>query len=144
MGGKKEKDERFKRFGTVSFTATTKVNDFIDLMEKGQVAGTKCKGCGQKFFPPRADCYKCLDSEMAWFNVEGAGKLMSFSWLQYAPVGFTEEVPYCIAVLDYGDYKVFGRVSNAVPEEDIQIGMAMTTRANTLENGQLNYVFEKA
>lgn len=144
MGGKKEQDVRLKRFGTVSFTATTKVNDFIDHLEKGEVAGTRCKGCGQKFFPPRADCAQCLDSEMEWFPVEGAGKLLSFSRLQYAPVGFTEDVPYAIAVLDYGDYKVFGRISDAVPEDDIQIGMSMTARPNTLENGQLNYVFEKA
>ena len=27
---KKEADLRFSRFGTVAFTATTKVNDFID------------------------------------------------------------------------------------------------------------------
>ncbi len=144
MGGKKEQDVRLKRFGTVSFTATTKVNDFIDHLEKGEVAGTRCKGCGKKFFPPRADCHHCLDSEMEWFPVEGAGKLLSFSRLQYAPVGFTEDVPYAIAVLDYGDCKVFGRISDNVPEEDIQIGMSMTARPNTLENGQLNYVFEKA
>jgi uncharacterized OB-fold protein len=144
MGGKKEQDVRLKRFGTVSFTATTKVNDFIDHLEKGEVAGTRCKGCGQKFFPPRADCCKCLDSDVEWFPVEGAGKLLSYSRLQYAPVGFTEDVPYAIAVLDYGDYKVFGRISDAVPEDDIQIGMSMTARPNTLENGQLNYVFEKA
>ena len=33
MGKKKEVDDRFKKFGTVSFTATTKTNDFIDHLE---------------------------------------------------------------------------------------------------------------
>ena len=36
-------DDRFKKFGTVSFTAITKTNDFIDYLEKGKVAGTRCK-----------------------------------------------------------------------------------------------------
>ena len=30
------------------------------------------------------------------------------------------------------------------PEEDIKVGMEMETGVNTLPNGQLNYVFQKA
>ncbi|HIC85601.1 MAG TPA: DNA-binding protein, partial [Desulfobacterales bacterium] len=52
----REIDERFKKFGTVSFTATTKVNDFVSYLEQGKVMGTRCKKCNLMFFPPRADC----------------------------------------------------------------------------------------
>ncbi|MFH1293163.1 MAG: hypothetical protein ABIJ44_03435 [Pseudomonadota bacterium] len=52
MGKKKEVDDRFKKFGTVSFTSISKVNDFIDYMEKGKVMHTRCKDCGLVFFPP--------------------------------------------------------------------------------------------
>ena len=139
---KKDKDLRFAKFGTVSFTATTKVNDFIDHLEKGQVAGTKCKSCGMVFFPPRADCYKCLKSDMEWFPVAGTGKLITFSQLMYAPVGFNEDLPYAIAVLDYGDYKVFGRIGD-VPLAEVKVGMELKTQVNKLPNGQLNYVFNR-
>jgi uncharacterized OB-fold protein len=141
---KKEIDDRFKRFGTVSYTSVTKVNDFIDGLEQGKVLGTRCVDCGMAFFPPRADCYKCLSSNMEWIEIEGAGKLMTYSRLKYAPIGFEEDLPYSIAVLDYGDYKLFGRISSDIPDEDIQLGMAMKTVANRLPDGQLNYVFTKA
>ncbi|RLC25449.1 MAG: DNA-binding protein [Deltaproteobacteria bacterium] len=145
MGKKKKQvDDRFKKFGTVSFTSISKVNDFVDYLEKGQVMGTRCKDCGRIFFPPRADCCDCLTSNMDWVEVTGPGKLVSFSKLEYAPVGFGDDLPYCIALLDYGDYKVFGRIADDVPEEEIQVGMEMTTKVNTLPNGQLNYVFHKA
>jgi uncharacterized OB-fold protein len=143
MGNVKEVDDRFKKFGTVSFTAITKTNDFIDYLEKGAVAGTRCKTCGMVFFPPRADCYQCLSNNMEWFEVSGTGKLVTFSKLEYAPIGFQEDVPYCIALLDYGDYKVFGRIDRDLPEDEITVGMLMKTAANTLPNGQLNYVFQK-
>jgi uncharacterized OB-fold protein len=143
MGGLKEVDDRFKKFGTVSFTAITKTNEFIDYLEKGAVAGTRCKVCGLVFFPPRSDCYQCLSSNMEWFEVSGTGKLVSYSKLEYAPIGFQDDVPYCIALLDYGDYKVFGRIARDLPEDEIKVGMAMKTVANTLPNGQLNYVFQK-
>ena len=81
---------------------------------------------------------------MEWFEVSGRGKLVTYSKLQYAPIGFEGDVPYCIALLDYGDYKVFGRISSDVPEDEIRVGMDMQTVANKLPNGQLNYVFVKA
>ncbi|MBK5101520.1 MAG: Zn-ribbon domain-containing OB-fold protein [Desulfobacteraceae bacterium] len=144
MGKKKEVDDRFKKFGTVSFTSITKINDFIDYLEQGKVMGTKCNNCGLLFFPPRADCHQCLSADMEWFEVSGTGKLVTYSKLEYAPVGFGDDLPYAIALLDYGDYKVFGRIAGDVPEEEIRVGMEMKTKANTLPNGQLNYVFTKA
>ena len=144
MSSVKEVDDRFKRFGTVSFTAITKTNDFVDYLEDNKVMGTRCKDCGMAFFPPRADCYQCLTSNMEWFEVSGKGKLVSFSELKYAPVGFEEDVPYCIALVDYGDYKVFGRIADNLPNEEIKVGMEMKTAVNKLPNGQLNYVFVKA
>lgn len=144
MGKKKEVDDRFKKFGTVSFTSITKINDFIDYLEQGKVMGTKCNNCGLLFFPPRADCHQCLSADMDWFEVSGTGKLVTYSKLEYAPVGFGDDLPYAIALLDYGDYKVFGRIAGDVPEEEIRVGMEMKTKANTLPNGQMNYVFTKA
>ncbi len=142
--GKKKDDERFKKFGTVSFTAVTKTNNFIDALEKWRVMGTRCKGCGLVFFPPRADCYQCLADEVEWFELTGTGKLVTYSKLKYAPVGFEKDLPYCIALIDYGDYKVFGRIADDIPENEIKLGMEMKTVVNKLPNDQLNYVFQKA
>jgi hypothetical protein len=144
MADKKETDERFKKFGTVSFTSLTKTNDFIDHLENGKVAGTRCKGCGKHFFPPRADCCLCLTGDMEWFEVSGTGRLVSFSKLEYGPAGFQDDVPYSIALLDYGAFKVFGRIGREVPEAEISVGMLMKTIVNRLPGGKLNYVFVKA
>ena len=140
---KPEADLRFAKFGTVSFTATTKVNDFIDRLEEGQVAGTKCLTCGTSFFPPRAQCCKCRDKAvMEWFAVSGSGKLAIYSELKYAPTGFGDDLPYVIAVLDMGGYKLFGRLGD-VSAGQAQIGKELVPAANRLANGQLNYVFNR-
>jgi len=141
---KKEVDDRFKKFGTVSFTSITKTNDFISFLGEGKVEGTRCKDCGLTFFPPRADCYKCLTSNMEWFEVSGTGKLLTYSKLEYGPVGFEGDLPYTIALLDYGDYKVFGRLSGSLSDDEIKVGMELKTVSNQLPSGQVNYVFEKA
>lgn len=142
--GKKEVDDRFQKFGTVSFTAITKVNDFVDYLAQGKVMGTRCTKCGTIHFPPVADCAECLSSDVEWFEVTGAGKLVSFSKLMYGPTGFEDDLPYSIGLLDYGDYKVFGRIAKDIPEDELSIGVAMKTEPVTLPNGQLSYVFTKA
>ncbi len=141
---KKEVDDRFKKFGTVSFTAITKVNDFVQYLEEGKIKGTKCRHCGLVFFPPRADCYGCLKSDMEWFDISGTGKLVTYSKLEFAPMGFGDDLPYAIAVVDYGEYKVFGRIAQDLSDEDITVGMEMKTVVNKLPDDQLNYVFQKA
>lgn len=142
--GKKPEDVRFGKFGTVSFTKTTRVNDFIDYLESGKVMYTHCKACGADFFPPRADCAGCMSSDMEWREVSGTGKLVSYSQLKYAPVGFDADLPYSIALLDYGDYQVFGRLDSSLDIADVTVGMEMTTAVNQLPNGQINYIFKKA
>ncbi len=142
MGKKREIDDRFKKFGTVSFTSITKVNDFIDHLEQGKVMGTRCRDCGLVFFPPRSDCHQCLSDNVEWFEVSGSGKLVTYSQLQFAPVGFEDDLPYCIAVLDYGDFKVFGRIAREIPAAGIELGMEMKTAVNKLPDGQMNYVFK--
>ena len=141
---KKEMDLRFGKFGTVSFTSTTKVNDFMDRLEQGNISGTKCKSCGKVYFPPRADCYNCLGKEMEWFDVTGTGKLLTYSKLEYAPVGFENDLPYSIALLDFGEYKIFGRLASDITDDEIKVGMEMKVVPNELPSGQLNYVFQKA
>jgi hypothetical protein len=139
---KAEIDDRFKKFGSVSFTGVSRVNDFIDYLEQGKVMGNKCTQCGKYFFPPRSDCYHSLSSEMEWFEVKGNGKLMTYSILKYAPAGFEKDLPYTIAVLDYGNYKVFGRIDPSIAEENIAVGMELHTAAVKLPDGQLSYVFK--
>lgn len=141
---KNELDMRFAEFGTVSFAGVTQVNDFIGYLEKGKLMGTRCRTCGKNFFPPRAHCFDCLAGEMEWFEVEGEGELVSYSTLQYAPTGFTEEIPYTIALVDYGEYKVFGRIDGSLPEPELSVGMKLKAAAARTSNGRLTYAFKKA
>ena len=143
---KQEIDRRFNKFGTVSFMGVSKTNDFIDYLEQGKVMGTRCKACGKTFFPPRADCFHSLNSEMEWFEVTGAGKLLTFSTLRYAPVGFENDLPYNIAVVEFADCKVVGRIDNAIasPDDELKVGMDMKVVAGKTDNGQDTYFFQKA
>ena len=141
---KKDIDDRFKKFGTVSFTKISKVNDFIGFLEDGKVMFSACKACGAKYFPPRADCAECLASDMEWAEVTGQGELLTFSKLQYGPVGFEDDLPYTIAVAQFKDVKVFGRISKNLADDEISIGMKVTVSPLSIGDDKILYEFNKA
>jgi uncharacterized protein len=134
----------FDKFGQVSFTSQTKVGAFVEYLDKGELRATYCQECGRTFFPPRADCSWCLSSNMEWVKIEGSGKLVSFTKVNYGPTGFEADVPYVLALVDFNGVKVFGRLNKDVPEEQITVGMTVKTDTITLANEQLSYIFNPA
>ena len=135
----------FEEFGIVSFTGTTKAEKFVDLLKDGKICGTKCKSCGAKFFPPRSDCNSCLSEDMEWFEIAGAGELITFTQAMYAPAGFEKDVPYVLGVAQFPDgTKVFGRLDKSLPDNVIKIGMNIKLKAVDLNNGRLSYELTSA
>jgi uncharacterized OB-fold protein len=135
----------FERFGQVSFTAMSKVDHFVDLLDEGKVAGNHCKKCGEPFFPPRADCSQCLSDEMEWFEITGPGRLISYSTLIYAPTGFEQDLPYTIALVQFGkDLKLFGRLSKEIKAEEIKVGMKLMVTPVGLPHDRVSYEFRGA
>ena len=134
----------FERFGRVSFTTKSKVDHFVELLEEGRVAGTRCKKCGESFFPPRADCFNCLSAEIEWFEITGKGHLISYSTLSYAPSGFEQDLPYIVAVVQFdNNIKLFGRLSKEIRPEEVEIGMALKVTPVELPRDRVSYEFRR-
>lgn len=90
----------FEKFGIVTFAPFTKVSAFVDKLKEGKIEGTKCKKCQTQYFPPKADCPKCLVSDMDWVPVSGKGKLLTYITIHAAPTGFEGKAPYTIGVIE--------------------------------------------
>ena len=134
----------FEKFGRKSFTGITKTSKFVDLLTEGKIEGTVCKKCGAKFFPPRADCASCLSKDMDWFEIPKKGKLETFTVASYAPFGFEKDCPYTMGVVDFGDLKLFARLTKDLKPEDIKVGMDVTVKTLQYEDGQMSFEIAKA
>lgn len=136
----------FKYFGKINFTPYTKVEAFADYLHKGKLMGTKCKKCGEIYFPPRADCIKCMNDEVYWIEFSGKGTLNSYTKIFAAPKGFEDMAPYTIGVVDL---KEGGRLLSWVkdiPDSEIKIGMRVKIVPRIFEEIQeikLYYTIEK-
>ncbi len=82
---------------------------------------------------------------MEWYEIAGPGQLVSYSTLIYAPTGFEEDLPYTIAVVQFGeDIKVFGRLSKEIKAEEVTVGMKLDVTPVELPNGRISYEFREA
>ena len=134
----------FEKFGRKSFTKATKTAKFVDLLEEGKIAGTVCKKCGAKYFPPRADCAACLSGEMEWFEMPSRGTLETFTTAYYAPFGFEADPPYTMGVVDFADgLKLFARIAKGLKPEDISVGMGVAIKPVTYDDGQISFEITK-
>ena len=97
---------------------------FFAAAREGRLVIQRCTGCGQRRFPPREICSRCLGREAEWVPSGGRGTIVSFNVMHqvYHP-GFASEVPYAVVLVELEDG---GRLlSNLVdcPLEHLRIGL---------------------
>ncbi len=137
----------FKYFGKINFTPYTKVDAFADYLHKGKLMGTKCKQCGEIYFPPRADCLTCIDDKVEWVEFSGKGTLQSYTRIHAAPTGFDDMAPYTLGIVDLEEGGRLIAWLKDIPAEEIEIGMKIKVVPRIfeeIEEIKLYYTIEKA
>ncbi|MBI2918294.1 MAG: OB-fold domain-containing protein [Chloroflexi bacterium] len=95
--------------------------------------GSRCKACGDYFFPPTTYCRnpRCMGADVETVPLSRRGKLWTYTINYYQPplpyVAPTPFVPYATAAieLDKEKMKVQGMVASGVNVESLKIGMEM-------------------
>ncbi len=135
----------FDRFGKIGYISETKIADFVKHLEKGKIMATRCRTCGQLYFPPRADCPHDLSTDMTWEKLSGRCKLLTYTTAHFAPTGFQEDLPYTLALARCEEgVNVYARLNRDIDENEIHIGMDLRLTPLRLPNDRITYEFKKA
>ncbi|ADC66081.1 protein of unknown function DUF35 [Ferroglobus placidus DSM 10642] len=76
---------------------------FFEGMREGKLLTTKCKRCGELFFPPQKDCPNCRVSEMEWVELKKEGVLETLTVVFVRPPSFAMHDPYTVAIAKLDD-----------------------------------------
>jgi len=126
----------FEKFGRFGYVSQTKISPLVSYLEKNQIMGTRCKGCGTLYFPPRADCPKCRGSEIAWVPVDGRGRLVTFTEVFFAPPAFQDSTPYLLGLAELeGGLRVFAPMSNEIDRKDLKPGLELVLKTKQAGEG---------
>jgi len=116
----------FKWFGKVNFTPYTRVSEFASHLKDGRIMGSRCRACGARSFPPRADCDACMGREFEFIEISGRGTLHTYTTIVAAPTGFESCAPYTVGVVDLEEGgRALAWFGDTVRGDEIAIGMAL-------------------
>ena len=123
---------------------STRISKFFQNLKEGRLTTTKCKTCGKLSWPPRIVCPDCLSETLEWVNLGAEGELYAFTEMRLgAPLGFLEDVPFCIGIVKIGGLLLSARIDN-VKYDDLRIGDKVKLKIIKLEDGKVFYRFFKA
>ncbi len=75
-----------------------RIRPFYDGLMDGKLMATKCKHCGQLYFPPQVDCPKCRKSDMEWVELSREGELITFTVINIKPASFAHYPDYTVGI----------------------------------------------
>jgi len=100
----------------------TGIAPFYERLAEGRLSTTRCADCGEVHFPPRVVCPGCLSDDLAYVDLPDRGELFAFTEVRAGgPVGFEDDVPFVVAIVDLGDVRLSTRIDDA-RGEDLAIG----------------------
>ncbi len=135
----------FSKFGKIGYVSETKVADFVKHLEKGKIMATRCRKCGQLYFPPRADCPNDLSTDMKWEELSGRCKLLTYTTAHFAPTGFQKDLPYTLALAHCEEgVNVYARLNKDINQDEVHIGADLKLAPLQLSDGRITYEFQKA
>ena len=121
----------------------TRISQFFVNLREGRLTTTKCKECDQLLWPPRVVCSSCLSDELKWVDLGDEGELYAFTEMKVgAPLGFVQDLPFCIGMVRIGGLLISARIDDAV-YEDLQIGEKVRLKIVELEDGRVFYRFKR-
>jgi uncharacterized OB-fold protein len=116
----------FKWFGLVNFVPYTKIAGFAQHLKDGRLTGSRCRKCGERSFPPRADCEACMSPEFELVERTGRARLLTYTKIVAAPTGFEEVAPFIVGVADLEDGgRILAWLGESIPENEIVIDMEL-------------------
>jgi uncharacterized OB-fold protein len=107
------------------------IESFYKFCTERRLMGLKCRGCGKVTVPPRSACAYCGGADLAWTELSGRGKLISYTVLHFAPAQFQQMAPYAVGIVEFPEnVRLMGMVRNAA-FENLTVGMDLQVDFDT-------------
>lgn len=122
----------------------TQVSQFFQNLKQGRLTTTKCKKCSSLLWPPRIVCPNCFSNEFEWVDLGKEGELYAFTEVRIgAPLGFVQDVPFCVGLVKVGGLLISTRIDNAKYDE-LKIGDKLQLKIVELSDGRVFFRFSKS
>jgi uncharacterized OB-fold protein len=119
----------------------SKTSTFWEGLKKGKIYTTKCHKCGKLHFPPVADCGNCNSSNMQWVELDGRGKIVTFTEVFVKPASFSKESSYIVAIAQLTEGIRALAWLTGIKRENVKVGLPVKLVAKTVSDNRATYEF---
>ncbi|UCC57877.1 MAG: Zn-ribbon domain-containing OB-fold protein [Candidatus Bathyarchaeum sp.] len=112
------------------------VSSFYKFVSEKKLMAAKCDKCGTILLPPKPMCTKCLSTNLEWIELEGVGKLLSYTIIYVAPVQFQSLAPYIVGIVELKSGLRLPGMIRGVEQEEIRVGMDLKIDFDTSVSSQ--------
>jgi len=89
-----------------------------EIPQRYRLEASKCKECGEIYFPPRDVCSGCKSRVFEPCRLSDRGKILTYSVIHVPPKEFAGNTPYIIAVVELTEgVRLTTQVADARPDE---------------------------
>jgi len=99
------------------------IENFYRYCGQRKLMGTRCVKCSTLIWPPRAICPKCLGDKFEWVQLQGKGKLLTYTVIHFPPTQFQALAPYAVGIVKLAEGPQLPGMIRNVKHEDLRIGM---------------------
>ena len=90
-----------------------------------RLVASYCENCSKYYYPPREICPRCRNKDLKNVDINGEGKLLTFTVIRSPPADFESLSPYIMGLVEVdGKIRVIARIVDVEPEE-LRIGMSL-------------------
>jgi uncharacterized OB-fold protein len=99
------------------------ISSFYKFIEQKRLMAAKCNKCGKVLLPPKPMCTKCLSTNLRWIELEGTGKLVSYTVIHIAPEQFQSMIPYTVGIIELKNGLRLPGMVCGLDQEKVRVGM---------------------
>lgn len=101
------------------------ISSFYKFASEKRLMAAKCTECGTEFLPPKPMCTKCFSTNLKWIEVDGKGKLLTYTIIHIAPEQFQDMTPYIVGIVEFKNGFRLPGIIRGVKPGIIKIGMSL-------------------
>lgn len=81
---------------------------FIECAKRGKILAAKCKRCNNTQLATILFCLKCNSDELEHVELDGEGRVVTYTILHVAPEGYEKYSPYAWVILESNGLNISG------------------------------------
>lgn len=112
------------------------IESFYKYVAEGKLMAARCRRCGKLFVPPRPLCTDCYSKDLEWTQLEGEGKLLTYTVIHVSPKQFESMVPYVVGIVQLNEGPQLPGMIRDIEADKIKVGMKLRVDFDTAPSSE--------